>query len=284
MTFRFTGFADEAGKSLAEQIDVVREVGWNSIELRSIDGRNVCDFDDDAWAEVWNRLQEAGITVAAFGGQIANWARPITSDFAVDLAELERVAPRMKQAGTNILRVMSYPNAPDAPWPRAKWREEVIRRLRALAAAAEERGVILAHENCSGYGGLGPEEFLDLAQAVDSPAFKLCFDTGNSAGHAGNLEASWRYYEACRDFIVHVHIKAYKRGEDGKLHTCFPDEDPNQARILADLKRRGYSGWISIEPHIAAAIHAGKEVDDSGRARRIWVEYARRLERLAAGL
>ncbi len=284
MQFRFTGFADEAGKTLDEQISVVRAAGWNSIELRSIDGRNVCDLNDGEWADVHRRLSDAGVTVAAFGGQIANWARPITTDLQVDVDELRRSAPHMKEADTTILRVMSYPNCPDAPWPMNAWRTEVVRRLRILAAMAEDLGVILAHENCSGYGGLGPDQFLDLANAVDSPAFKLCFDTGNSSSHEGSTEASWRYYEACRDHIVHVHIKSYKPGDDGKLHTCFPDEDPVQKRILTDLAARGYDGWISIEPHIAAAIHAGKDVSDAAAARRVWLEYARRLEDLAAGL
>ena len=284
MAFRFTGFADEAGKSLAEQISVVCDAGWNSIELRSIDGKNVCDLNDAEWSDVWGRLQAAGVRVAAFGGQIANWARPITTDFQNDVDELKRAAPHMHQAGTNLLRVMSYPNPADAPWSMDAWKAEVIRRLRELAILAEDLGVILAHENCSGYGGIGPEQFLELTVAVNSPAFKLCFDTGNSGSHTGDTEDSWRYYEACREHIVHVHIKSYKPGDDGKLHTCFPDEDPVQRRILVDLAARGYDGWVSIEPHIAAAIHAGKDVSDADAARNIWLEYTRRLEALTADL
>lgn len=282
MSFRFTGFADEAGKTLAEQIAVVQECGWNSIEPRSISGTNVCDLTDEQWEEVWGTLQREGVTIAAFGGQIANWARPITNDFQADIDELQRAAPRMKEAGTNILRVMSYPNPSDAPWPVGEWKREVIRRLSELSRMAEDLGVVLGHENCSGYGGIGPEQFLELVEAIDSPAFKLVFDTGNSSSHGNDLEAGWRYYEMCRDQIVHIHIKSFKRGDDGKLHTCFPDEDPNQRRILADQKSRGYAGWISIEPHIAAAIHAGKDVSDADAAKQVWLEYTRRLEALAA--
>lgn len=284
MAFRFTGFADEAGKSLDEQISVVKEVGWNSIEVRLIGDKNVCDLDDSEWSDVFARLQAEGVTIAAFGGQIANWARPISGDFQQDMDELVRNAPRMKQAGTNILRVMSYPNDKENPWPENQWKAEAIRRLRELSKVAEDLGVILGHENCSGYGGLGPKQFLELAEEVDSPAFKLVFDTGNSSGHDQDLEASWRYYEACKDHIVHVHIKSFKAKEGGKLGTCFPDEDPNQKRILADLKARGYDGWISIEPHIAAAVHTGKSADSEGVARGIWVEYTQRLEKLVSEL
>jgi len=284
MAFRFTGFADEAGKAMDDQISVVKEVGWNSIELRMVGDGSVCDLSDKEWADLWARLQAEGITVPAFGGQIANWARPISGDFQQDMDELTRNAPRMKQAGTNIMRVMSYPNDKDNPWPEDKWKAEVIRRLRELAKAAEDLDVILGHENCSGYGGLGPTQFLELVEAVDSPCFKLVFDTGNNSGHENDLDGSWRYYEACKDHIVHVHIKSYKRGEDGKLTTCYPDEDPNQKRILADLKARGYESWLSIEPHMAAAVHAGKSADDKGVARGIWVEYTRRLQKVVASV
>ncbi|OGV83622.1 MAG: hypothetical protein A3K18_07440 [Lentisphaerae bacterium RIFOXYA12_64_32] len=283
MAFRYTGFADEAGKSLAEQISVVQKAGWNSIELRAISGKSVCDLTDAEWAEVWGTLQKEKITVAGFGGQIANWARPITNDFAADVAELKRVAPRMKQAGTRLLRVMSYPNAKE-PWPVDPWKKEVFKRLRELAKMAEDLDVILGHENCSGYGGLGPSQYMELVDAVKSPALKLIFDTGNNSGHDNDIEATWRYYEACKQEIVHVHIKAYKRGADGKMQTCYPDEDPVQKRVLADLKKRGYSDWVSIEPHMAAAIHAGKDVSDADAARRIWLEYAQRLEKIVTSI
>lgn len=284
MAFRFTGFTDEAGKPLEEQISVAKETGWNSIEIRLVGDKNVCDLSDDEWGHVWGRLREEGITVAGFGGQIANWARPITGDFQLDMAELTRNAPRMKEAGTNLLRIMSYPNDTGNPWPNDKWKAEAVRRLRELARVAEDLGVILGHENCSGYGGIGPDQYLELVEAVDSPALKLIFDTGNTGSHDDDVEASWRYYEKCRDQIVHVHIKSFKRNDEGKLVTCYPDEDPVQRRVFDDLVATGYDGWISIEPHMAAAVHEGKSADSEGRARAIWVEYARRIDAMVASL
>lgn len=284
MGFQYTGFADEAGKRLADQIAAVRAAGWRDIELRAVGPRNVCDLNRDEWASTWAALQESGIGVPCFGGQIANWARPISGAFEADVEELRRAAPYMRECGARILRIMSYPNDKDAPLPEADWKREAGRRLRELARMAEDENVILGHENCSGYGGLGPRQFLELVEAVDSPAFRLIFDTGNNTLHDRNREATWIYYEACRDQIVHVHIKACKPDADGNMKTCYPDEDPVQARILGDLKARGYDGWLSIEPHMAAVVHEHKEAEDAEAARRIWVEYARRLEALVAGL
>tara|TARA_R110002096_G_scaffold11515_8_gene42366 strand:- start:6876 stop:7727 length:852 start_codon:yes stop_codon:yes gene_type:complete len=281
MPFQFTGFADEAEKSLDGQISTLREVGWSSIELRLLDGKNVCDQTDDQWKQTWERLQAENIFVAGFGGQIGNWARPITADLQQDIDELRRVAPRMREAGTKFLRIMSYPNDPDNPLSRADWKAETVRRLKELATIAEGEGVVLGHENCSGYGETA-EGYLELAEAVDSPALRLIFDTGNNSLHDHTTDVTWDYYQKCRDQIDHVHIKCARPGEDGKYVTCHVDEDPVQRRIIADLEATGYDGWLSIEPHLKAAVHAGQDVDDSGEARVVWVEFAKRLEKLVS--
>ncbi|MGH9360812.1 MAG: sugar phosphate isomerase/epimerase family protein, partial [Thermoanaerobaculia bacterium] len=167
------------------------------------------------------------------------------------------------------------------PWPEARWREESIRRMRVLAGIADEAGVTLVHENCSGWGGLAPERTLDLLGAVRSPSLKLVFDTGNPAQYG---QDSWAYYEAVRDHIAYVHIKDYLRPEKpGDEQASYPGEGICRVRdIVRDLLRRGYDGGFSIEPHIASVIHLKKEIQDPGLAYRTYIEYGRRFERLLA--
>jgi sugar phosphate isomerase/epimerase len=149
---------------------------------------------------------------------------------------------------------------------------------------AENEGIVLAHENCNGYGD-NPGGYLELVEEVASPALQLILDTGNNSLHDNDVEVTWKYYEACREQITHVHVKCAKPGPDDGGHiTCHVDEDPVQERIFKDLEATGYDGWLSIEPHIKAAIHAGKDVDDSGEGRAVWVEFARRLEVLVSGI
>jgi len=279
MAFRFTGFADEAGKSLKEQIDATKRAGWSSIECRAIDGTFVTDMADAAFGAALDTLQSNGIQVAGFGAQLANWSRPITTDFQLDVDEMKRAIPRMHKCGTKFIRCMSYPHK---DLERDAYKKEVFRRLKVLAKMAEDGGVILAHENCSGFGGEGPEQSLEMLAAVNSPAFKLIFDSGNNALHDNDQNATWTFYNKVKDHIVHVHLKAAKPGPDGKLATCYPDEDPTQLKVLSDLKKRGYDGWLSIEPHMAAAIHAGKQATDAKAAADIYVEYAKRTVALVA--
>ena len=41
-----TGFADEAAQDLATQIKATKELGWNAISARSIDGTSIHELSD----------------------------------------------------------------------------------------------------------------------------------------------------------------------------------------------------------------------------------------------
>jgi sugar phosphate isomerase/epimerase len=275
----YSGLADEAARDPARQLQAHRELGWSHIELRTVDGSNITDLSGQAFDSLRGLLLRAGLQVSCFSSQIANWSRPINSDLERDLSDLRRAIPRMKSLSTPFIRCMSYPNA-TPPWPEPRWREEAIRRMRELARIAEEGEVTLVHENCSGWGGLGPEATLELLRRVDSPRLKLVFDTGNPAQYGAD---SWDYYQAVRDHIAYVHIKDYlPRGPKGEERACLPGEGTCHVKeIVADLRARGYDGGFSIEPHIASVIHLKKEIEDPELAYRTYLDYGRRFQRLA---
>lgn len=279
MAIRLTGFADEAGSDLADQIRAHQELGWDTIEMRMVGDVNFTNLDDQAYAEVKGQLAAARMGVSCFGSGIANWARPITGEFAQDVDDLKRAGPRMRELGTGFIRTMSYPNDEKHPLSKPDWFKEVSRRLKELAAIAEGEGVVLAHENCSGYGAEGPTEMLELFDAVDSPAFKMAFDTGNQTAHHGyeNPDLAWEYYQAVRSQIAHVHVKDNNPGDDGKAVHCMPGEGRSQvAKITGDLVKTGYDGFMSIEPHIMAQVHLAKQAGKDTGAFEMYVEYGRR--------
>ena len=267
-----SGIADEAGDDLATQIKAHTELGWKHIELRNISGVGAADLCDRSFEEVVESLGEAGIAVSCFAAQLCNWSRPITKHPDIDRHELERAIPRMQRLGCPFIRTMSYPNA---GWPEDEWRDEVVARLKALARLAEDGGVTIVHENCNGWGGLGPEQTLELLDRVNSPAMKLVYDTGNPVPHG---QDPWGYYSAVKDHVVYVHIKDGILREDGHCDFTYPGEGQGSVpEVLADLAARGYEGGVSIEPHVAAVVHVGKAASDAEGAYEKYVEYGRRL-------
>lgn len=267
----FSGIADEAATSIDRQIDAHQELGWKHIELRNVERVNVTDLCEETFQELAEKVTGAGLGVSDFGSQLCNWSRPIINHPDIDRQELLRAIPRMQELGCRFIRTMSYPNA---GWPEDKWREEAIGRLQELAKIAEGADVVLVHENCDGWGGLGPDETLQMLEEVGSESLRLVWDTGNPVAHE---QDPWEYYRAVRDYIVYVHIKDGVM-EDGSMRYTFPGEGEGCVRrVLEDILARGYDGGISIEPHLKAVVHEGKAASEEEAAYETYVEYGRRL-------
>lgn len=177
------------------------------------------------------------------------WSRPITGDFAADLAELDVLARRCAALGTHYLRVMSYRDAGlDAP----EWGRRVVERMRERAGRAEQAGLVLLHENCTGWAGASTERMLHLLDAVGSPALALLFDTGN--GVAYRYEA-YDLLAQVVDHVEHVHVKEATGGADAPRYTVPGAGRARVADCLRLLLRAGYTGAWSIDPHLSVRPH-----------------------------
>jgi sugar phosphate isomerase/epimerase len=270
----YSGISDEAGKSIDRQIQAHNDLGWDHLELRMVDGDNFTAVSDATFDVVCEKLAAANKKVSCFGSAIANWARPITCDAQIDIDDLKRAIPRMQKMGTSFIRVMSYPNDDKNPLSDSDWRNEAIARMKVLAKMAEDGGIILAHENCSGWGGLSSENSNILLGEVNSPALKVVFDTGNPVTYG---QDAWDYYQDVYKDIVYVHVKDAIRENGEDTYTYCGDGMGYVREILGDLLSKGYDGGISIEPHLAAVIHTGQQADNEDALYRSYTEYGRRL-------
>ena len=273
----FSGISDEAGQPIATQIRAHRELGWKHLELRMADGVNITQLDDAAFGATYDAVTAAGMEVSCFGSAVANWARPISCDPNIDIEDLKQAVPKMHKFGTQFIRVMSYPNDTDSPLSDTEWRRESIGRMKELARIAEDSGIILCHENCSGWGGLSAENSNILLGEVDSPALKVVFDTRNPVTYG---QDAWDYYQTVAESIVYVHIKdAIKEADGTDTYTYCGEGNGYVKEILSDLLAKGYAGGISIEPHLAAVIHTG-ETTDASKLYDSYTEYGRRLMKI----
>ncbi len=257
-----TGFTDEAAPSIEKQIEMCRKLGWNKIDLRAVDDVNITNISDYDFEVVSEKLQAANIIPVCFGSEIANWGRKIDGPFEIDIEEIERAIPRMQRLGVKMIRIMSYraPNGPVGTAPEIE--AEIVRRLTEIVKRAEDGGITCVHENCETWGGQGPEHTLFLLEHIDSPAFRLVFDTGNpfaTPDYRGRPpyknQTTLEFYRQVKEWVRYVHIKD-GRLEGGKVRYCFPGEGAGEVKeFLAELYKDGYTNGISIEPHIAVVYH-----------------------------
>lgn len=291
---RYAGIADEAAPTLTGQLAALRELGWDAIELRTVDGCAVADLGHRAFGELVERLAASRVDVVCVDSRIANWARPVTHPFEDDADELRILARRCAALGTRRVRVMSYPNS---GLPEGEWRRRVLHRMTALARQAEDHGLMLLHENCSGWAGSDARRMLDLLGEVDSPALRLLFDIGNGVPHGYDAPA---LLDAVIGHVDHVHVKDARYlpggpgsggagvGGDGVAYTLPGHGRSGVRECLTALLRHGYTGAWSIEPHTRLRPHDGTDTraggsesgDGSEDGVAAFVAYGRELARL----
>ena len=256
-----SGFTDEVSDDLDVQIRALKELGWNHIDLRTVDGKNVSTLSDDEFARVHRKLEENGITIACFGSTVANWGREVNSDLERDLEELRTSIRHMQTAGVRYIRIMSY--KVNEPEPLGSpMEEQVITSIRKIAEIAEDNGVVCLHENCQTWGGQSHEHCLRLLEAIDSPALRLIYDTGNPVSMKdvrGNdpyyYQDSYLFYDRVKDFVDYIHIKDAVVENDEPRYV-FPGEGGGRVReILKSVAEERPGLPISIEPHVAVVFH-----------------------------
>ncbi len=288
MAIYLTGFADEAATSIDDQIRATKELGWNAIESRNVNGTQIHDLTDKEFDEVAGKLDDAGVRINCFGSAIANWGKKIDvgADFYRDIEQTGRAIRRMQRLGTRLVRIMSYAMIPDRPMEDQFFAERV-HRLNTLVPMFLDAGIQPVHENCMNYGGQGWTYTLRLLDAV--PGIKLVFDTGNPVFTFDRTlppphprQSSYEFFRHVCDHVVYVHIKDAVITREGKTQYSWPGEgDGDVVRICGDLVAAGYDGGISIEPHLGAVFHdaaAGQSDEEAKYA--MYVEYGRRMVKI----
>lgn len=266
------GIGDEAAPDLAGQLAAVRELGWDAVELRTVDGQALADLDSDGRDRLVRAVRAAGVRVVCLDSRIGGWAGTIADPVERDIAELAALAGLCAELDAPYVRIMSYPNA---GLSESRWRRAVLDRVRALADLAAVAGVTLVHENCAGWAAASADRALDLLHSVGSPALRLLFDVGNGVAHGYDAPA---LLAELVPFVAHVHVKDAVGGGEDTTYTLPGDGRAGVAECLRLLRAGGYGGVLSIEPHLATRPHEGRWADAGGAA--AFVAAGRRLAAL----
>jgi hypothetical protein len=72
----FAGFADEAGKSVEEQIRATLEAGWSAVEVRNADGVNCTDMPQRVFDRSLPKIERAGIMIAGKARAVERVSKP----------------------------------------------------------------------------------------------------------------------------------------------------------------------------------------------------------------
>lgn len=288
-----SGFADEAADDIENQIKVTKELGWNYIEARQINHKNISTLSEEDFDFICQKLKKEEIKINCFASTIANWQKTIDSPLQEDLKEVRKAITRMKKLKTKMVRIMSYAPLKDqlgniCPEQRE---EEIFRRLRIICKMFSEEGILPVHENCMTYGGLNWQNTMKLIHNV--PGLSLVYDTGNPLILALseiqdfknkdiNKNITWEFYSHVKEHISYIHIKDCRYNSEKKqIEYTFPGEGQAALKqIIKDLFDQGYDGGFSIEPHMTVVFHDPKVTSGARERLENYFNYGRYFMKL----
>lgn len=242
LNYCLSGFADEISPDLNVQMDTLDALDIHHIEMRGVDGRNLCDYTLDEAKTVKKRLDERGFSLSAVGSPLGKIK--ITDPFEPHFEKLCHACDLAELFETPRIRIFSF-YIPEQEDP-AIYRDEVLRRLSAMLAEAQKRGITLLHENEKHIYGDTPERCLDLMKELYCDHFKATFDPANFV--QCQVQVYPHAYELLAPYIAYFHIKDAFLA-DGHV-TVAGRGDGGLQQILARLNESNFTGFLSLEPHL----------------------------------
>jgi len=249
VAWTLSGFGDEIDPDPAVQVAVLKALGASHIEVRSAWGINVVDLDDAQLSTLAALLTREGMAVSAVASPIGKV--DVSLDAELEVARLARVIRVAHALGTSNIRVFSFFRAPDVAVESI--RDGVLTRMRLLADLAEKEGVVLLHENEKGIYGDTPERVLDLVESVGSPALRLAWDNANFV--QVGVKPFTDGYAKLRPYLDYLQVKDAVAATGVVVPAGQGDGELRET--LTALRDDGYTGFASLEPHLAAQHELG---------------------------
>jgi hexulose-6-phosphate isomerase len=223
--------------SYADRMKLVREVGFDAIEGQTVS-------DEHEAEEIKKAADDAKVRIHSVMN-MAHWEYPLSSsDPAVVEKSLEGMRTSLHNAklwgADAVLLVPAVVNAQTTyreAWARSQ------KEIRKLIPLAEELKVIIAIEEVWNKFLLSPLEMPRYVDEFQSPWVKSYFDVGNVVLYG--YPQDWILNLGKR--IAKVHLKDFKRLEDGYRWVNLGDGDidwPAVRKAIADV---GYTGYATTE-------------------------------------
>ena len=126
---------------------------------------------------------------------------------------------------------------------------KVIAWMSAQRKLAADEGVVLIHENDDRYWGAHPANAKRLMETIGSDNFKFAFDFANTVLQGYRTLDDW--FPWVLPYLDTLHIKDAIKSE----HKIVPagEGDGQLLETFRWLVEQGWSGPLTIEPHLAAA-------------------------------
>lgn len=239
--FYISGFYDEVSGKLSEQLRVLQALGGRYLCPRGINGKNIAAYTAAQFTQqVQPQLEEAGVQISSLGSPIGKIAINDDKAYARQLEQLRHLVQIAQSTGCRYIRCFSFfvPQKEDSQ----RYHGPVAEKLHGFLRVVEGSGITLLHENEKKIYGDIPERVLALTRELGHEQFRLCYDASNYLQCGVD---AWEAYEKTKEHTVYYHMKDCINGVEVPLGIG----DGAIRKILSDLHKAGYNGFVTLEPH-----------------------------------
>jgi L-ribulose-5-phosphate 3-epimerase len=223
--------------SYTDRFKLARDVGFEAIEAQTV--------KEEREAEAIKKAADAAKIRIHSVMNMDHWEYPLSSpDPAIVEKSIEGMKISLHNAklwGADAVLLVPAVVTPQVTYQQA-W-ERSQKQIRRLMPLAEELKVIMAVEEVWNKFLLSPLEFATYVDEFKSPWVKTYFDVGNVL--LFGYPQDWIHAQAQR--IVKVHLKDFKRKEDGYAWVNLGEGDidwPAVRKAFADV---AYTGYVTTE-------------------------------------
>lgn len=240
--FIFSAFCDESGEAtIGGQMAACKANGITHMELRGFGPElSINNLSVEQAKEMKAEIDKEGMVVSSIGSGYGKIN--IKDDFEPHFEAFKNTVEVAKVLEAKYIRMFSFYF--DEGDDFDAYRDEVIRRVKALVDYADENGLICCHENEKGIYGDTAERCLDILEACGGK-LRAVFDPANFVQcGVDTLKA----YDLLEEYIEYFHIKdaLYENSEvvpAGK-------GDGNVIEILKRFDSHKKTVVLSLEPHL----------------------------------
>jgi L-ribulose-5-phosphate 3-epimerase len=223
--------------SYAERFKLAKDVGFEVVQAPTTPDMHETE-------EIWKAAVGAGIQIDSVMN-MDHWKYPLSSgDAAVVEKSMEGMRNSLRNAqvwGSDaVLLVPAVVNAETSyrdAWTRSQ------KRIRELIPMAAELKVVIALEEVWNKFLLSPLEMAKYVGEFASPWIKAWFDVGNVVLYG--YPQDW--IRTLGKSIYKVHLKDFKRKDDGYEWVNLGDGDVDWPAVRAAFAEVGYSGSVIAE-------------------------------------
>lgn len=242
-TWTLSGFGDEIDTDPNVQVAVLQALGARHIEVRSAWGVNIVDLSPEQLDVLAAVFVDRGMGVSAIASPVGK------ADIALPVEhEVERLGVAIVAAqrlDCPYIRLFSFFSS-EGMTPESI-RDDVLKRMRAFADLAERESVILLHENEKHIYGDTPERVLDIIESVGSGALRVAWDNANYV--QVGVKPFTDGYVMLRPYLEYLQVKDAIAATSAVVPAG--KGDGQLLETLTALRDDGYTGFASLEPHLA---------------------------------